>query len=70
MTVVDGERRMNGSGSEIEGSFKARNLSRDDIQYRPRTTRVCEPQTSRSAVAAAAVARRQIPRYGTSTPGP
>lgn len=27
---------MNGSGSEIGGSFKAaRNLSRDDIQYRP-----------------------------------
>lgn len=52
---------MNRSGSEIGGSFKAaRNLSRDDIQYRPHTTRVCESQTSSSAASAstAAVAAR------------
>jgi len=46
-------RRVNGSGSEIGSSFKAaRNLSRDDIQYCPRTTRVCEPQTSSAAATA------------------
>lgn len=69
--MVDGERGMNGSGSEIGSSFKARNLSRDDIQY-PSSydENLYEPQTSRSAVAAAAAARRQIPRYGTSAPGP
>jgi len=68
MTMVDGERRMNGSGREIGALSKPRNLSRDDIQYRPRTMRVCKPRTSRSAVAAAA-AHQQIPRYGTSAPG-